>query len=266
MKYELGIVLPVRGAREYTEFLMPHLVREIDWYLHDHKVNLVIMDSGKHEDYRHGKSHTSFQAIRDVESFEVTYIKVKDPDQSLYKTWNEGTRATEAKVILMINNDLLLVPRAFYDMFAVLSDHRFDLVMPAQVPTQEDIANNQENKIEEITVVPGRMQLTGWCFGYPRKYFDAVKGFNEDYRLWYGDIEFFARAADDRMATVTSSGVFHFFSKTNKTLTYEDFKNKVLGDYIKAKQVEIRDRITLDTRNQEQFETMLVKNWAAINQ
>lgn len=263
MKNKLGIALPVLGTREYTDLLIPQIVEEIENYFYDIPVCLVMHDSGGHEDFSDLNNHPELKRITEEYPFEFKYIKVENPSQSLYYTWNQGVIESEADHALVINNDILFIDRALYDLYAVM-ESGYDFVVPVNVMTREEITEDRANPSDNITLHDGKLHLCGWCFGISNEFFKN-NHFNETYRLWYGDTEVFARARKfGKVATVGSSPVFHFFSKTMAKFNEEEFKKIVKNDFHLCKVVEKELGIDIDIRSEEQFDSMLETYWKNI--
>jgi len=264
MKNDLGIVVPVRGQEAYTRKFLANLDSELSDFMYDKKVNVVLMDSGGHEEFSVGKDHRLLEGIRDIEGITFTYHKVENPDESsYYKIWNDGTKLSDAKNVIMSNNDILVVPRTIYDLNYGL-DNGYELVSPAQVATEREIEDTKINHFTEVLVVDGRVSFVGWLFGYTREYFDSVGGFNEKYKLWFADSEFFIRSHGRKVCVISSAGVFHFFSKTVSTLGRDKLWSVVKEDFETQKLVSKELGVEIDGRTDEEYASMFERYWSQV--
>lgn len=255
--------MPVLDTRQYTDQILPQIWEEIDSYLFDVSVKFVLMDSGSHEDYADLSNHPELVELQDECDFEFHYEKVKNPSQSVYRTWNEGVAIADADTIMVISNDVLIKNRAIYDLYGALETGAYDIAVPATVNRVEEM-DDRECPHPDIVTSPGSMQPVGWCFALTADWLESIGGFNGDYRLFYGDTELFARALTARPVIVASSGVFHYFSRTVAKFPEDEFKTSVRDDYEKMRVVESRDGLMIEPRSKEEFEEMLAKYWHSI--
>ncbi len=259
---KLGIVMPVRGAHEYTDQIIPQLVRELVDYLYDIPVSFVVMDSEGHEEFKTWQTSVpAMKALNGLDQFSCVYEKVEDPaNTSLYKIWNRGVELADADNIIFINNDILMIPRAFYDMYLVLEEKKFNIVVPAQVTTKEDVDSNQFNPHTNVGLVEGFILPTGWCFGFTNEFWESIGKFNENYRLWFGDTEMFIRADRRKVGTVTSAGIFHYFSRSIQRMPREQFVDMAWADFRVSQERGKELGVIIDARTDEQYDSML-KNY-----
>jgi len=137
--------------------------------------------------------------------------------------WNQGARAASGEWIMILNNDVLLSPDWLEGLLEAAVRHELDIVTPAIREGQHnyDIQKYALELTTRMGNVVRKGKANGICFMVNRRVFDAIGGFDENFRIGqYEDTDFFLRAsrAGFRLGTVGSSFLHHFGSVTQKSI------------------------------------------------
>ncbi len=137
--------------------------------------------------------------------------------------WNQGAKAASGEWIMILNNDVLLSPDWLKGLLEGAELHALDIATPAIREGQHnyDIETYALDLTTSMGNVVRKGKANGICFMVHRRVFDAIGGFDENFRIGqYEDTDFFLRAsrAGFRLGTVGSSFLHHFGSVTQKSI------------------------------------------------
>lgn len=137
--------------------------------------------------------------------------------------WNQGISAASGEWIVILNNDVILSSGWIEGLLKAAEQWELDVVSPA-IREGEQNYNIETNALEVTSHMSGvirRGTAHGICFMVHRRVFDAIGGFDENFRIGqYEDTDFFLRARQSgfKLGTVGSSFLHHFGSVTQNSM------------------------------------------------
>ncbi len=197
----IGIGIPV-----YNDFILTdQLLKSIELYTDLKQVKIVVLDDGSAWDNR--------DALKKVcENHKVEFM-CNGENSGVAKSWNRLVHNLNTDYVVLLNNDLIVFSKWFEVMKYFLENNEQvgAVGLPTLNITKEDVFRlnlesgkrnveilNPWNKTRRTGVMnlpelrpPVRlMSSIGCCFGFSRKAYDLVKGFNEIYYAFYEEIDF----------------------------------------------------------------------------
>jgi N-acetylglucosaminyl-diphospho-decaprenol L-rhamnosyltransferase len=137
--------------------------------------------------------------------------------------WHQGVKAAAGDWVIILNNDVILSAGWVESLAAAAVRWNLDIVTPAirEGEYNYDIEAYALELTSRMKDVVRRGRANGVCFMVHRRVFEAIGGFDENFRIGqYEDKDFFLRAAKAgfRLGTVGCSFVHHFGSVTQKSM------------------------------------------------
>ncbi|HEY3308900.1 MAG TPA: glycosyltransferase family 2 protein [Desulfuromonadaceae bacterium] len=148
--------------------------------------------------------------------------------------WNQGiSAASKAEWIIILNNDVIVSPGWIAGLQQAAERWSLDIVSPGirEGAYNYDIESYAREYVTQMHATIRRGAAHGICFMVHRRVFDAIGGFDENFRIGqFEDKDFFLRAsrAGFRLGTVGCSFLHHFGSVTQDALR----KTKVVKPYV----------------------------------
>jgi N-acetylglucosaminyl-diphospho-decaprenol L-rhamnosyltransferase len=152
---------------------------------------------------------------------------IKNPvNRACAAAWNQGFQMATTAWVLFLNNDTVIPPGSLQNLVAFAEKENVDIACAAmgEGALDYDLGNYARDYMAEMKRVHRWMTAHGACFVVHRKVFEAVGGFDENFRTGGNeDHDFFMRArmAGFKLATTGSSYIHHFGSVTQKALEPE---------------------------------------------
>jgi N-acetylglucosaminyl-diphospho-decaprenol L-rhamnosyltransferase len=146
--------------------------------------------------------------------------------------WNQGAQTASGEWIVILNNDVLLSAGWLEGLLEAALRRGLDIVTPAirEGEYNYNIDTYARGLTSRMKNVIRRGRVNGICFMVHRRVFDAIGGFDENFRIGqYEDTDFFLRAsqAGFRLGTVGGSFLHHFGSVTQNSIK----TNRVVKPY-----------------------------------
>jgi len=137
--------------------------------------------------------------------------------------WNQGMKESSSEWTVFLNNDVILSPGWLEGLLAFARQERCDVVSPAirEGEYNYDIIPYSKEFVATMAGVSRIGAAEGICFMVHRRVFDAIGGFDENFRIGqFEDTDFFRRAvlAGFRLGTTGRSFLHHFGSVTQKAI------------------------------------------------
>lgn len=145
-------------------------------------------------------------------------IPGKIPDEvSLYFLWNKGVRQSKTRYVAIINDDIVVAPKWLYEMREIMEANPSVWCASPRYSAGEEMPKEWPNMKEENLQ---RARPLGFCFLTTKKVLERMKCFDETYKLWAGDSEFFLKLviAKHPVIVATASYIHHFGSSTLHTI------------------------------------------------
>lgn len=199
----IGIGIPV-----YNDFILTdQLLKSIDLYTDRSKVKIAVIDDGSTWDNR--------DALKIIcENHKVDFINNIE-NSGVAKSWNRLVKYLNTEYVILLNNDLILFSKWFEvikyflennekvgtvglptlniiheDIFRLILEpgkRNVEILNPWTKIKRHGIFNLPEIRPPVRTMSPFGF---GCCFGFSRKAYDLVMGFNESYYAFYEEVDF----------------------------------------------------------------------------
>lgn len=227
----IGVGVPV-----YNDFtLINYLLDSIDIYTDRRLFKIAVLDDGS--------SDNNQKSIKKIcENHNVDFI-FHDKNLGVPKSWNDLVKHLNTDYVILLNNDILVFKNWFEPMkFFLENNPKIGTVsLPILIINREDINSIIENlrldpKERPIEILEpctrkrrnGVFNLSeslppirttypiGCIFGFSRKVYDMVNGFNEDYHSFYEEIEFGIKLYNNGYPSIILSGphIYHVWGAT----------------------------------------------------
>ena len=177
--------------------------------------------------------------------------------------WNQGVRESDTEWVLLLNNDVIVSPGWLEGLLSFALEHNLDVVTPAirEGEYNYDIVEYSARFVKAMGQVSRMGVADGICFMVHRRVFQALGGFDENFRIGqFEDTDFFRRAAlaGFRLGTTGRSFLHHFGSVTQNEIR----KQKGVSPYEAQNRAYFRQKWKL-TWWRRQCERRK-KNWRAL--
>jgi len=146
-------------------------------------------------------------------------------NKGVYKAWNDGATWGGGDVILWLNDDLLL-PEGWLEAFKIVFDKEM-MACPSYTRKLDD-KEWQENhkKVGDLTLLKWKPcapppQFAGYCFGVRRDVFEELGPFDERFRYWAGDADYWRRVRQydpDKRNPVRTNEIFTIHHYSSRSL------------------------------------------------
>jgi len=152
---------------------------------------------------------------------------IKNPEnRACAAAWNQGLKISTTPWILFLNNDVVLPKKWLEDLVQFAESEQLDIVSPAvgEGDLDYDLEKYAATFTSRMKSVKRLQTASGACFLVHRRVFEAIGGFDENFRKGGNeDDDFFWRAknAGFRMAISGCSYIHHFGSVTQRALLAE---------------------------------------------
>jgi len=148
-------------------------------------------------------------------SNEIELLQIKNKvNHWVYTSINQGLKASDSELIVVINNDIIFAPLAIDNLIKELKKSNSLLVYPSftRKKLPKNFPKNTEREHKGIPL---------FCFAIKRKAFRIIGYFDEKFKLARGDIDYIKRLTCSGYSPkeVLDSYVHHFESKTLKKIT-----------------------------------------------
>lgn len=132
-------------------------------------------------------------------------VRRNEPGKSLAKCWNEIIRESRADYICLLNPDTVPAKGWLTKLLSARDPNwgayvpSSNLVYMSQIETPFDRFEQGWNRINEFAktlegeIDPSLETASAMCVAFPRQIWEDVGGFDEDFQLYGGDMEFFWR-------------------------------------------------------------------------
>jgi len=146
--------------------------------------------------------------------------------------WNQGIRESSSEWLLFLNNDVIVAPGWLEGLLDFALQHDLDLVSPAirEGEYNYDIVQYAGDFVKKMGCASRMGTAHGVCFMVHRRVFEALGGFDENFRIGqFEDADFFRRAARGgfRLGITGRSFLHHFGSVTQNAIK----KRQDIGPY-----------------------------------
>lgn len=229
----IGIGIPV-----YNDcILINYLLDSIDIYTDRNLFKIVVLDDGSS-----GDNQKAVKKICDNHNVDFIY---HDKNIGVPKSWNDLIEHLNTDYIILLNNDIVVFKNWFESIkFFLENNPEIGTVsLPMIIVNREDIGNIIENlkinhnkrpievlepctRIKRIGVFdpqesnyPSRIAWPMCVFGFSRKAYDSVKGFNEAYHAFYEEVDFGISLYQKGYPSYVLSGphIYHVWGATFQT-------------------------------------------------
>lgn len=209
----LSIIIPVCNQSRWTKSILEQISQTVHM---PHEV--IVVDNGSTDDTP--EVTKGVKVIRNKSNLGV------------YKAWNQGCKAARGTHFAVLNNDLKL-PDGWAER--LLEEGRHVICPSYEQSSRERSDFERRNGIlrERVSDVreadrPGHHPtgFAGFCFILTREAYERTGPFDESYRYWYGDNDYFLRLGQVGLEPVMCYNVLvHHY--TNKTcMDMPDFKTQ----------------------------------------
>lgn len=199
----IGIGIPV-----YNDFILTdQLLKSIELYTDLKQVKIAVLDDGSTWDNR--------DALKKVcENHSVEFM-FNGENSGVAKSWNRLVKHLNTEYVILLNNDIVVFSKWFEvlkyflennekvgtvglptlnitrdDVFRLILDpnkRNVQILNPWTKERRQGIFNLPEIRPPVRTMSPFGF---GCCFGFSRKVYDLVMGFNETYYAFYEEVDF----------------------------------------------------------------------------
>lgn len=201
----LSIIIPVMNKSGYTRAILEN-IREATHV--DHEV--IVIDNASNDDTPEVLKSSGARVIRNERNVGV------------YAAWNQGLRAARGAYIAILNNDLLL-PDGWaetlmsHDEHAICPLYRQGEAAHTAFKGRNATLRKRGRRVRGAGD-PGSFPrgFAGFCFMISREAFEATGYFDERFRYWYGDNDYYIRLIEMGFRPVQSlnAEIHHFHSQT----------------------------------------------------
>jgi GT2 family glycosyltransferase len=220
----LSIVIPVMNQVEYTKAILLNIEETCTDVPHE----VIVIDNGSTDE-------TS-------EVLKVANVKIltNPTNEGMSKAWNQGLLHARGSHVAILNNDLLL-PDGWAQTLLAHQEHAIcPLYEQGGDPASDFVERNKKLKTAPMEItkadLPGLHPkgFAGFCFMLSREVIETVGTFDEGYRYWFGDTDYWHRMREFGFNPVQSHNVLihHYGSKTLATCTdFDAIKSKELAHF-----------------------------------
>lgn len=224
-----SIIVPARGLLDLTQSFYKAVKA------HSGAHELILIDNSKDNETEKWAKEKELYLIRNK------------PQKNIYESWNQGIRKAIGEYIFIVNNDILVTSGWVDKMIDIQKRSGAWCVVPKHTQGEFNEAEWQ-HEISNLTDDWTVSKLKGYCFMVPMKVFMRIGLFDEVFRLWYGDDDFYARLKKHHRPPVQANNVLihHFHSRTLYTLGNID---KIVG----------QDKFYYQLKHEGEFATRMQK-------
>ena len=170
--------------------------------------------------------------------------------------WTQGAKLCRSKWIVILNNDVVIPPRFFENLYAFATEGAWDIVSPAmrEGEMDYDLTAYADEFMRAMSGVRRSGVAHGVCFMVHQRVFDRI-GYFSNFG-GYEDDDFFRRArkAGYRIATTGRAFLHHFGSITQKSIKEwadrqeaiarrERYRKSTGQTWLPRKAMQLRDRL-----------------------
>jgi GT2 family glycosyltransferase len=227
MKPTLSIVIPVKGQRQYTCTCLADITSTTHV-----PYEVVIYDSPSNERFDPSLHN----------DMPLTVLYGQDPKVGMYELLNRAVECAQGDYLAIINNDILLGQRVFDNCIAAMQQFNLQSVYPRVFtnPGPVDWLDwySIANKLGSSPLtIAGPPEWRGWFIVVTRGAWEAVGGFDEHYKLNYGDNDFFEKLKRIGVISrqVENAAVHHFQGQTPRPDWYTPEVGDAETTYFKQK-------------------------------
>ncbi len=208
----LSIIIPVCNQSEWTKKTLEQ-IRETVHMPHE----VIVIDNGSTDDTQKVvKGRAGVRSIRNKKNHGV------------YVAWNQGCSEATGTHFAILNNDLLL-PDGWAERLMAHDRHAICPTYEQAAIEREDFAKRNARVARNPDVSeadrPGMHPkgFAGFCFILSREAWERTGRFDEGYRYWYGDNDYWLRLREMGFIPFIASDVLihHYMNKTCKDM--DDF-------------------------------------------
>lgn len=204
----ISIVIPLYNQVHYTKLCLESLARETQ-----DPIRIIVINNGSTD------GTAEYLAAKD----NITVI-TNSKNRGCAGAWNQGVKAaSDTEWVVILNNDVIVSQRWLENLLGAAARWDLDIVCPAirEGEYNYDIGPYSHEYVSKMCDTIRHGTAHGICFMVHRKVFEAIEGFDENFRIGqYEDKDFFLRAtrAGFKIGTVGCSFLHHFGSITQKAL------------------------------------------------
>lgn len=204
----LEAVVPVMGMSNYTRGLLTCIDSNTV-----KPRRIMIVDNGSQDDTE--------QAVKSFPGLPIEYIKL-EKNIGVNMAWNYLFAETDADIVSVLNNDLILNRRFFEKVLSAFENKDCWVVTPATVNYLHEM--DPKNPPNENRVIPTQV-TDGWAFSIRTELVDKMGLLPEDLRIYFGDniIYEFARLVNKETVMMLDNPVYHYGYQTttpNNTMQF----------------------------------------------
>lgn len=137
-----------------------------------------------------------------------------EKDENLSVVWNRLIKQADSDYIILLNNDTIVESKWAERLISGLSEG-----IGAIGPITNKCGTGQSgfSKKDKQNVLIESSDISGFCLAFPKKVWEDVGGFNEEYHL-YGEDSEFIREVRKKYKTLVDFGVhiFHYGAKSSE--------------------------------------------------
>ena len=150
--------------------------------------------------------------------FRLQLIRRKQND-SIYKSWNVGAAAAKGEWLVFLNNDVRIKDPNFLKELCIMPDA---LLSCGYYERNVKLTSDGIYEAKPPGIRPDG--FAGFAFALHRELFERLGKFDEAFRIWYGDNEYYERAKQQgvKCLIVGSACVHHALNSTLKKIPYID--------------------------------------------
>lgn len=201
MKHSLDVVMPVCNQCKFTE--------EILGYIDNCTVQprqIILIDNG---------SDDRTKEIVDTykERLRINYV-FNDVNIGVNASWNLGLSMSDADVVSILNNDLIILPYFFEKILITFEDFPVcGYVIPLTLESKGMLNGCERNNGNDVTDAPYRQ---GWAFSMRRKIFEKSGPIPSELFTFYGDDFLFGETLEQgyRAFMMLDNPIFHYLSQS----------------------------------------------------
>lgn len=150
---------------------------------------------------------------------QIISVPGRIPEQiSLYHLWNRGVRQAKTQYVAILNDDIEVAPKWLSEMIEIMEANPSVWCISPRYSAGANLPPTWPDMKEEHLHNPRPL---GFCFLTTKKVIERMKAFDETYKLWAGDSEFFLKLvlAGHPTMVATGSYIHHYGSCTLHTVS-----------------------------------------------
>lgn len=203
----VAVVLPVFNQLEYTRGCVDSLAPDIAG-----GVELIVVNNG---------STDGTEAY--LSSLRGAKVARNESNLGCAKAWNQGVHLSTREWTVILNNDVVVAPGWLEALVGFAGETGAEIVAPAlrEGPLNYPFQEYAADFMRRMRGVQRWGEAHGICFMVHRRVFEAVGGFDENFRIGqFEDADFFRRArlAGVKMAMTGGAFLHHFGSVTQNAI------------------------------------------------